>query len=1119
MNNTLPLLILFLFSSVLSAQFEWEELPPHNAEHIQVIHYTEDDRLIGFLQYGTALYVSDDLGTSWDLLATMDVLANTNFIYDGQIAEKSDGTLFTIVGDIIYEINESEKNLDFFLEPDMFFSPDDLFFLEDGKVIVGNIDDLQLYGSSGNLISTREIDEGSFNANLIKGEDDIHYYHSARGLIKFNSDLTIIEEDITASVFSGTGSFVLDNEGRIYSNSFYSPDGMSWNEYPNGIFGKPTLTAQGHLHLLGWNSLHISQDGGQSFESYQVEAPLAGVANLSTLANSYPYGDAGIIYSLGRCPGALIISENGLDNWEEKTDNLLIGAPYSFDVEAVSDGFVLAENCNSADTYLRTNGNSWGSLPDQDPNNFSCGNFRTITSFPDGSLFTDEGCRSTDEGVTWEETTVGFLFDPLIYITANGAYILDFQEVYRSTDNGESWEAFQFEPAGAILPGVDPATVSISENVYMISPIGDGVIFRHSLDGELVDVIAAPIQSSFTVSLAASFNRPQVFALLDIWNEAPQLMVYGEDDKSRVLKPLPSGVILDYPSRLVTDQGENLYLITQSRLFLSPDGGDNWENITPVNPSLKSITDIDVGWDGYLYVATHGTPILKSASPVVEGHNTMNVIVYLDENGDCNYDANNEENLSGLRVEIGNFHRQTNEEGRASFNLRDGSNELRLDARDDLYEICDYNEIVEFSGFDEEKTVFIGVQLLAECADLSISSTTPFLRRCFDNTYYIEIYNDGSAAAENTIAFLELDEHFDFISSDFSVISQSGQTVALDIGRVEPRDAVRGKLEFNLSCDAELGQAHYMNATLEYEIPCDENSRVIEAFECRENIGSYDPNDKSVYIDGVADTNVISQESEIEYLIRFQNTGTDTAFTVRIEDGLSADFDFLSLYPVVASHDYEWELNRNNLIVTFNNILLPDSTVNEPDSHGFIKFRVELTDDRPQPGDLVENTAEIYFDFNEPIITNTVQTSYLCQHTTSLVQASICPGEEYEGYTQEGTYEDLLVTDLGCDSLRTLEVSFLTEGDELCITSTTDPIAAKLIIYPVPTQDLINMSYQGNKVASSYSLLNLNGQLVKKANTDRETRIEVGELAQGIYLLQLLFDDGSTISRRVSIVR
>ena len=57
---------------------------------------------------------------------------------------------------------------------------------------------------------------------------------------------------------------------------------------------------------------------------------------------------------------------------------------------------------------------------------------------------------------------------------------------------------------------------------------------------------------------------------------------------------------------------------------------------------------------------------------------------------------------------------------------------------------------------------------------------------------------------------------------------------------------------------------------------------------------------------------------------------------------------------------------------TFSNIMLPDSNVNEPLSHGFVKFEVEqnpnLTD-----GTLLENSAAIYFDFNTPIITNTSQ--------------------------------------------------------------------------------------------------------------------------------------------------
>jgi len=57
----------------------------------------------------------------------------------------------------------------------------------------------------------------------------------------------------------------------------------------------------------------------------------------------------------------------------------------------------------------------------------------------------------------------------------------------------------------------------------------------------------------------------------------------------------------------------------------------------------------------------------------------------------------------------------------------------------------------------------------------------------------------------------------------------------------------------------------------------------------------------------------------------------------------------------------------------FDNILLPDSNVNEPFSHGFIHYRI-----KPKTSlvlnDSIQNIAAIYFDFNNPVITNTATT-------------------------------------------------------------------------------------------------------------------------------------------------
>jgi hypothetical protein len=58
------------------------------------------------------------------------------------------------------------------------------------------------------------------------------------------------------------------------------------------------------------------------------------------------------------------------------------------------------------------------------------------------------------------------------------------------------------------------------------------------------------------------------------------------------------------------------------------------------------------------------------------------------------------------------------------------------------------------------------------------------------------------------------------------------------------------------------------------------------------------------------------------------------------------------------------------LTFLYENILLPDSNVNEPASHGFVKFTIQHRADAPLET-VIENSAAIYFDFNDPIITNT----------------------------------------------------------------------------------------------------------------------------------------------------
>ena len=142
------------------------------------------------------------------------------------------------------------------------------------------------------------------------------------------------------------------------------------------------------------------------------------------------------------------------------------------------------------------------------------------------------------------------------------------------------------------------------------------------------------------------------------------------------------------------------------------------------------------------------------------------------------------------------------------------------------------------------------------------------------------------------------------------------------------------------------------------------------SIECRHNQGSYDPNDKQVSPTGIGDDHLVPANTQLDYLIRFQNTGTDTAFTVVIVDTLSAHLDAGSIIPGASSHPYTFEYAEDRVVrFTFNNIMLPDSNVNEAASNGFVKFKIQQQADNPDDT-RIENSAAIYFDFNEPVITN-----------------------------------------------------------------------------------------------------------------------------------------------------
>lgn len=142
---------------------------------------------------------------------------------------------------------------------------------------------------------------------------------------------------------------------------------------------------------------------------------------------------------------------------------------------------------------------------------------------------------------------------------------------------------------------------------------------------------------------------------------------------------------------------------------------------------------------------------------------------------------------------------------------------------------------------------------------------------------------------------------------------------------------------------------------------------------CRTVTSSYDPNMKEVFPVGMGTEGYILQsDSILTYTVHFQNTGTDTAFTVEVVDTLSQYLNPLTFIAGASSHPYTVTMaDQGVLTFRFDNILLPDSNINETESNGYFTYSVNLIPNL-QIGTVIENKAYIFFDFNLPIATNTV---------------------------------------------------------------------------------------------------------------------------------------------------
>jgi hypothetical protein len=400
---------------------------------------------------------------------------------------------------------------------------------------------------------------------------------------------------------------------------------------------------------------------------------------------------------------------------------------------------------------------------------------------------------------------------------------------------------------------------------------------------------------------------------------------------------------------------------------------------------------------------------------------------------------------------------------------------------------CSIPSTIQLNDGDSA-TIDIGLTPIISCTNLTVSLTAPMLRRCFENTYYVNYCNNGTVNATNAYIDVRLDPYLDFNTSAQAFTNLGNYVFRFFVGNVETGKC--GSFSFNatVNCDSTiLGQTHcteahifpdtvctpipYNGAIIRASATCKTNKvefklkniggnmqsdrkyiviqdqvlRSIQnynlpsgnelnvdvplqsgasyrieaeqpanfpsflgdpkvaafiegcranttdtfttgiisqfplfdgepyrAIDCQQNRGSYDPNDKAAKPTGVSAEHFIDKNIPLDYTIRFQNTGTDTAFTVSILDTISPYLDINSIQLSATSHLCNMIRRDTNVIqFLFNNIKLVDSTTNTIASNGFVQFHIQQKNNNTL-GTVINNNASIYFDYNPAIVTNTV---------------------------------------------------------------------------------------------------------------------------------------------------
>ncbi len=355
--------------------------------------------------------------------------------------------------------------------------------------------------------------------------------------------------------------------------------------------------------------------------------------------------------------------------------------------------------------------------------------------------------------------------------------------------------------------------------------------------------------------------------------------------------------------------------------------------------------------------------------------NLLNVSLFLDKNSNTIQDAGepyfDDANIITGKTGVNPIVTHTSS-GQCRVDIDTGNYTTTVVPYRPYYTTVPASHTSNYSTYLNSDTAVFALQPINNKRDLSvvIFAINP-ARPGFNISYQLSCKNKGTDTVSNAVLKFVKPHLLTFISAATPPLSVVADTLTWNISNLNPDEIENISATFSIPAPPVVNRGDFLfsianiSSGLTDLYPQDNISNHTQLV-----TGSYDPNDKTESHGGSISLSEIQNDGYLQYTIRFQNTGNDTAFNIYIRDTLSALVDINSLEMVSASTNYKLVIKEGNKLVwTFIDIKLVDSNTNEPASHGYIVYKV-----KPKAnvliGDIITNSASIYFDYNLPVKTN-----------------------------------------------------------------------------------------------------------------------------------------------------